>query len=77
MLKIGHGHRRSVLLLWLWAVVVAMGSVSFVVLPWYVAAGGGVVMLALAAGLTAWLPRFSAPGHRPKEYDTKGRRLDA
>ncbi|MGN7246501.1 glycosyltransferase family 4 protein [Janibacter anophelis] len=77
MLKIGHGHRRAVLLLWLWAVVVAMGSVSFVVLPWYVAAGGGVVMLALAAGLTAWLPRFSAPGHRPKEYDTKGRRLDA
>jgi len=77
MLKIGHGHRRAVLLLWLWAFVVAMGSVSFVVLPWYVAAGGGVVMLALAAGLTAWLPRFSAPGHRPKEYDTKGRRLDA
>ncbi|CAM4129413.1 glycosyltransferase family 4 protein [Janibacter anophelis] len=77
MLKIGHGHRRAVLLLWLWAFVVAMGSVSFVVLPWYVAAGAGVVMLALAAGLTAWLPRFSAPGHRPKEYDTKGRRLDA
>jgi len=77
MLKIGHGHRRAVLLLWLWAFVVAMGSVSFVVLPWYVAAGGGAVMLSLAAGLTAWLPRFSAPGHRPKEYDAKGRRLDA
>lgn len=76
MLKIGHGHRRAVLLLWLWAFVVAMGSVSFVVLPWYVAAGGGVVMLVVAAVLTIWLPRFSRPGHRPKTYDTQGQRLD-
>jgi UDP-GlcNAc:undecaprenyl-phosphate/decaprenyl-phosphate GlcNAc-1-phosphate transferase len=77
MLQIGHGHRRAVLLLWLWAFVVAMGSVSFVFVPPLLAAAGGVVMLAVAAGLTAWLPKYSAPGHRPKEFDRRGRRLDA
>lgn len=77
MLQIGHGHRRAVLLLWLWGFVVAMGSVSFVFLSPLVAAGGGVLMLGLAAGLTAWLPRLSLPGHRPKKFDRRGRRLDA
>jgi UDP-GlcNAc:undecaprenyl-phosphate GlcNAc-1-phosphate transferase len=76
MLKIGHGHRRAVMLLWLWGFVMAMGSVSFVVLPPLVAGIGGAVLLALAAGLTTWLPRFSAPGHRPKTYDRGGRRVD-
>ena len=28
MLRIGHGHRRAVLLLYLWAAIVALGSVS-------------------------------------------------
>lgn len=76
MLQIGHGHRRAVLLLWLWALVVAMGTVSFVFLPPITAAAGGVAMLALAAALTTWLPRYSAPGHRPKEFDHQGRRLN-
>ncbi|WP_338751029.1 glycosyltransferase family 4 protein [Janibacter alittae] len=76
MLQIGHGHRRAVLLLWLWAVVVAMGAVSFVFLPPGVAAAGGVVMVLFATTLTAWLPRFSLPGHRPKKFDRQGRRLD-
>ena len=77
MLQIGHGHRRAVLLLWLWAAVVAMGAVSFVFLPPEVAAAGGVGMLLLATALTVWLPRFSRPGHRPKTFDSEGRRLDA
>lgn len=77
MLRIGHGHRRAVLLLWLWGGVAALGSVSFVVVPSSAWAGIGVVlMLALAAALTAWLPRFSAPGHRPKKYDAQGQRID-
>lgn len=76
MLQVGHGHQRAVLLLWLWAFVVAMGTVSFVFLPPGAAAGGVLVMLAVAAGLTVWLPRFSRPGHRPKEFDDEGRRLD-
>ncbi|KRE35550.1 UDP-N-acetylmuramyl pentapeptide phosphotransferase [Janibacter sp. Soil728] len=76
MLKIGHGHRRAVMLLWLWGFVMAMGSVSFVVLPPWVAGIGAAVMLAVAAALTTWLPRFSAPGHRPKKYDRLGQRVD-
>ena len=31
MLRIGHGHRRAVLILYLWAAIVALGSVSFVI----------------------------------------------
>ncbi|WEV78338.1 MraY family glycosyltransferase [Janibacter cremeus] len=77
MLQIGHGHRRAVLLLWLWALVLAMGAVSFVFLPPTAAAAGGAVMILVAAGLTAWLPRFSRPGHRPKRFDEEGHRLDA
>lgn len=77
MLQIGHGHRRAVLLLWLWALVIALGTVSFVFVPAWVAAIGGVAMLGLAAWLTMWLPQYSAPGHRPKDFDKEGRRLDA
>ena len=61
----------------LWALVLAMGAVSFVFLPPGAAAAGGVVMVLVAAGLTAWLPRFSLPGHRPKKFDDAGRRIDS
>lgn len=77
MLQIGHGHRRAVLLLWLWALVVAVGVVSFVFVPPVWAGGGVVVMAGLAAFLTVWLPRYSAPGRRPKTYDEHGQRIDA
>ncbi|WP_427385011.1 MraY family glycosyltransferase [Janibacter sp. G56] len=73
MLRIGHGHRRAVLLLWLWAAVVALGSVSFVVLPGTVAAISLVLVLALTVALTMWLPRLSLPGHRPKRIDHQSR----
>ncbi|WP_201467435.1 MraY family glycosyltransferase [Janibacter melonis] len=77
MLRIGHGHRRAVLLLWWWAFVVAAGSVSFVIMPAELASVGVLALLAVAVVLTAWLPRFSRPGHRPKTFDRHGRRLDA
>ena len=77
MLQIGHGHRRAVLILWWWALVVAAGSVSFVVLPGEVAAVGMAILLVVAVVVTLWLPRFSAPGHRPKRFDHAGNRLDA
>ncbi|HRW02364.1 MAG: undecaprenyl/decaprenyl-phosphate alpha-N-acetylglucosaminyl 1-phosphate transferase [Tetrasphaera sp.] len=68
MLQIGHGHRRAVLLLWLWAAVASFGCVAFVFLPPLVAGGILIAALALTASLTRWLPRFSAAGHRPKTF---------
>ncbi len=62
MLRIGHGHRRAVLILYLWAAIVALGSVSFVI--WDGPRPLAVVGLAAAMGvvLTVWLPRW-----RPSE----------
>ncbi|OFE14641.1 undecaprenyl-phosphate alpha-N-acetylglucosaminyl 1-phosphate transferase [Humibacillus sp. DSM 29435] len=60
MLKFGHTHRRAVLILYLWAAIVALGSVSFVIWDgWWPL----VVVLAAAvvgAGLTVLLPRWRA-----------------
>lgn len=62
MLRIGHGHRRAVLILYLWAAIVALGSVSFVI--WDGPRPLAVVGAAAAMGvvLTVWLPRW-----RPSE----------
>ena len=58
MLAIGHGHRRAVLILYLWAAIVALGSVSFVIWdgwrPLVVVVAASVVGLVL----TVWLPRW-------------------
>ena len=67
MLQIGHGHRRAVLLLWLWAAVAALGSVSFIFVDDARVAGAGVLAAVVVTGvLTIWLPRWSVPGHRPR-----------
>lgn len=65
MLKIGHGHRRAVLLLWLWAAVAAFGPVSFVFLPPATAALAVLGVVVCAATLTVLLPQLSIRGHRP------------
>jgi UDP-GlcNAc:undecaprenyl-phosphate GlcNAc-1-phosphate transferase len=63
MLHIGHTHVRAVLLLYLWAALVALGAVSFA----YVDGWLPFVVIALAAisavVLTIWLPRWR-PQHR-------------
>ncbi len=58
MLRIGHSLRRAVLILYLWAAIVALGSVSFVV--WEGWRPLGVVFLASVVGvvLTLWLPKW-------------------
>ncbi len=67
MLRIGHGHRRAVVLLWAWAAVAAMGSVSFVFLDGWLALALVVVGIVVLAALTMLLPRISLPGHRPRQ----------
>jgi len=64
MLQIGHTHRRAVLLLYLWAAVVAMGATSFVFVDVWAAAVGIAVMVVAAAALTVWLPRWRRPTAR-------------
>ena len=60
---------RAVLLLWLWALVIAAGAVGFVVLPAEVAGGALALMLVVAAGLTVWVPQARALGSEPKVYE--------
>jgi UDP-GlcNAc:undecaprenyl-phosphate GlcNAc-1-phosphate transferase len=58
MLRIGHGHRRAVLILYLWAAIVALGSVSFVIWDgWRPLAVVGVAAV-VGVVLTVWLPRW-------------------
>jgi len=58
MLQIGHTHVQAVLLLYLWAALVALGAVSFA----FVAGWLPIVVIALVAisamVLTRWLPRW-------------------
>lgn len=53
LLRIGHTHRRVVLVLYMWVTVVAFGAVGFSVVPPAFAAGLVVVGLLTAAVLTA------------------------
>src|SRR6478672_349508 len=60
MLQIGHGHRRAVLLLWLWAAVVALGAVSFAFPGVDLWVSLSVIAAAVAGAviLTLWLPKW-------------------
>ncbi len=60
MLRWGHGHRRAVLILWLWAAATAGGSVAFVFVTPLAALGVVVAMLLAATALTVWLPRSAS-----------------
>ncbi|GAA1177515.1 MraY family glycosyltransferase [Ornithinimicrobium humiphilum] len=69
MLDIGHSHRRAVLLLYLWAALIAVGSVSFAYLPAWVSGIGILLLLVVAIVLTRrpWQggPRASPPAVSP------------
>jgi UDP-GlcNAc:undecaprenyl-phosphate GlcNAc-1-phosphate transferase len=60
MLSIGHTHRRAVLILYLWAAIVALGSVSFVIWdgwrPLAVVAAAAAVGVVLTVRLPRWRP---------------------
>ena len=63
MLRLGHTHVQAVLLLYLWAAVVALGVVSFAFVSGWVPIVVIVVVAVAAAVLTLWLPRWM-PAHR-------------
>ncbi|GGK59845.1 glycosyltransferase family 4 protein [Ornithinimicrobium pekingense] len=52
MLDIGHSHRRAVVLLYLWAGLIAVGAVSFAYLPPWVSALGILLLVVVATVLT-------------------------
>ena len=58
MLRLGHTHVQAVLLLYLWAAVVALGVVSFAFVSGWVPIVVIVVVAVAAAVLTLWLPRW-------------------
>lgn len=53
LLALGHTHRRTVLVLYLWVSAIAFGAVSFSIFPSRFAAGLSVVLLVIAAVATA------------------------
>jgi UDP-GlcNAc:undecaprenyl-phosphate GlcNAc-1-phosphate transferase len=59
MLQIGHGHRGAVLILYLWASVLAFGTALWAIVGGWVtlAAIGGAFLVAVT--LTAYLPRWA------------------
>lgn len=61
MLDIGHSHTGAVILLYLWAGLVAAGTVSFAYLPAWVSVVGILLLLALAIVLTRRPERHRTP----------------
>jgi UDP-GlcNAc:undecaprenyl-phosphate/decaprenyl-phosphate GlcNAc-1-phosphate transferase len=58
MLRIGHTHVQAVLLLYLWAAIVALGVVSFAFVDGWVPIGVIILVTISATVLTFWLPRW-------------------
>src|SRR5450631_4820402 len=58
MLRLGHTHVQAVLVLYLWAAVVALGVVSFAFVSGWLPIVIIVLVAASAAVLTLWLPRW-------------------
>ena len=58
MLQIGHTHVQAVLVLYLWAAVVALGAVSFAFVEGWLPIVAIVVVALSAMILTLWLPRW-------------------
>jgi len=58
MLRLGHTHVQAVLLLYLWAAVVALGVVSFAFVDGWLPIVVIVIVAISATVLTLWLPRW-------------------
>src|SRR5450759_1827135 len=58
MLRIGHSHVQAVLVLYLWAAVVALGVVSFAFVDGWLPIVVISLVVTFATALTLWLPRW-------------------
>ncbi|OFS21167.1 glycosyltransferase family 4 protein [Corynebacterium sp. HMSC04H06] len=72
LLSLGHTHRRTVLVLYLWVSAVAFGAVSFSVVPVPVAAGATAVAIVTAAVATLIPLRAGKIGRVPASADKPG-----
>jgi len=61
MLAIGHGHRGAVLILYLWAAVLALGTVSLAFYRGWITVVAILAAAGIAAACTAYLPRWFPP----------------
>lgn len=62
LLEIGHSHRRAVLIMWLWAGLIAFGGVLASLYAGQVTTVTLVVWVVLTVALTFYLPRVQRPG---------------
>jgi UDP-GlcNAc:undecaprenyl-phosphate GlcNAc-1-phosphate transferase len=58
MLRLGHSHVQAVLVLYLWAAVVALGVVSFAFVNGWLPIVVIVLVVIFATALTLWLPKW-------------------
>jgi UDP-GlcNAc:undecaprenyl-phosphate GlcNAc-1-phosphate transferase len=61
LLEFGHSHRRAVIVMWLWAALIALGGVALSLYPGPLVAGGLLVWLAVTVLLTILVPRVERP----------------
>lgn len=59
MLEIGHGHRNAVLILYMWAALLALGTVSFAFVDGWQSVTAIAVGAAAVVTLTVFLPRWN------------------
>jgi len=65
LLEIGHSHLRAVLIIWLWAGLIALGVVLVSLYPGGITTAVLVIWVILTVALTFLLPRFHRPGAHP------------
>jgi UDP-GlcNAc:undecaprenyl-phosphate GlcNAc-1-phosphate transferase len=58
MLRLGHTHVQAVLVLYLWAALVALGVVSFAFFDGWLPIAVIAMVVVFATVLTLWLPRW-------------------
>jgi UDP-GlcNAc:undecaprenyl-phosphate GlcNAc-1-phosphate transferase len=62
LLEYGHSHRRAVLVIWLWAALIAIGGVALTLFPGRIVFGTLAVWAAVTIVLTLVVPRVERPG---------------